>query len=236
MTRTLFLAGCAITAIATTLFAAPAAHAQLGILGAGPAPGTQGGISSGKSADDYYKKPPLAPGLPGARSTPDRAAPADRPATDMEPNDALFDAVNRGDIAAVREALGRGADIRAHNILGMTPTDLSVDLGHADITFLLLSMRNAAPAPGARRAGAAAPAKPAAAGGVRVATAPLTAVQADTPGSAPVARVAPAPARAPVVARVAPTPRPVPHPVAPRVMADDGGTPRPSVGFLGFGK
>ena len=47
----------------------------------------------------------------------------------MEPNDALFDAINRGDIAAARDAISRGADLGARNILGMTPMELSVDLG-----------------------------------------------------------------------------------------------------------
>ncbi len=59
----------------------------------------------------------------------------------MAPNEALFDSINRGDITAAREALGRGADLNAHNVLGMTPLDLSIDLGRNDISFLLLSMR-----------------------------------------------------------------------------------------------
>jgi ankyrin repeat protein len=59
----------------------------------------------------------------------------------MSPNEALFDSINRGDIVAAREALGRGADLNAQNVLGMTPLDLSIDLGRNDISFLLLSMR-----------------------------------------------------------------------------------------------
>ena len=59
----------------------------------------------------------------------------------MEPNEALFDAINRGDIGAARDAISRGADLQGHNILGMTPLELSVDLGRNDISFLLLSMR-----------------------------------------------------------------------------------------------
>ena len=78
--------------------------------------------------------------LPGARSVP---APADRSnaALNLRPNEALFDAVNRGDIGSAREALNRGADIEARNVLGATALELSVDLGRNDITFLLLSMR-----------------------------------------------------------------------------------------------
>jgi ankyrin repeat protein len=59
----------------------------------------------------------------------------------MPPTDALFDAINRGDIAAARDALNRGADLNGVNVLGMTPMELSVDLGRNDISFLLLSMR-----------------------------------------------------------------------------------------------
>src|SRR5271165_3374838 len=82
------------------------------------------------------------PALPGAAST-GGAAPASRPATDMEPTEALFDAINRGDIGAARDAISRGADLRGLNVLGMTPMELSVDLGRNDISFLLLSMRGA---------------------------------------------------------------------------------------------
>ena len=61
----------------------------------------------------------------------------------MEPTDALFDAINRGDIGSARDAISRGADLHGQNILGMTPMELSVDLGRNDISFLLLSMRGA---------------------------------------------------------------------------------------------
>jgi hypothetical protein len=242
MTRTLFSARCAVgaVAIAVTLIAAPPARAQIGnMLGGQLQSGSGTSIGAG-SANNNFRKPALAPGIPGARSTPDRAAPADKLATDMQPTDALFDAVNRGDIAAVREALGRGAEVSARNILGLTPVDLSVDLGHTKITFLLLSMRRGAPAPDARRGttrtATAAPAG-APAGGVHVNRAPLTAVRSDAEMAAsppPAPRMA-----APRMADVRPvTPRPVaPRPAPqPRVMADDGGTPRPSAGFLGFGR
>jgi hypothetical protein len=66
----------------------------------------------------------------------------------MSPNDALFDAINRGDLATVRDAMNRGALLNARNILGMTPLELSVDLSRNDITFYLLSLRGAdTPAP-----------------------------------------------------------------------------------------
>ena len=81
--------------------------------------------------------------MPGAQSQAGSAAPAERIPMDMPPTEALFDAINRGDIAAARDALNRGADIDARNVLGMTPLDSSIDLGRNDISFLLLSMRGA---------------------------------------------------------------------------------------------
>jgi hypothetical protein len=218
------------------LLAAGPAQAQVGnmltgVLASGQA---NGGLSSGKNPDDYYRKPAPPPGLPGARSTPDRAAPADKAATDMQPNDALFDAVNRGDMAAVREALGRGADVGAHNMLGLTPIDLSVDLGHTSITFLLLSMRRAAPDAGQARARTAA-APPAAA--LHVRTAPLTAVRREGQVREGRGREGAGRREAAAVPRPAPARPAAPHPSPrPQVVADDGGTPRPSAGFLGFGR
>lgn len=61
----------------------------------------------------------------------------------MPPTEALFDGVNRGEIEAVRDALARGAELNARNILGLTATELAIDLGRNDIAFLLLSMRGA---------------------------------------------------------------------------------------------
>ncbi len=149
---------------------------------------------------------PPPPALPGASSN-GGAAPPSRIATDMEPTEALFDAINRGDINAARDAISRGADLRGQNVLSMTPLELSVDLGRNDISFLLLSMRGgddgrAGPPP------------------ARVAGKPAATKQAKQ-----------APARSPArVATAAPaTPRTA------RLFAGDGGTPNPNAGFLGFG-
>lgn len=89
------------------------------------------------------QKAPVTPpdALPGARVDKDRVTPADRGIADMKPTDALFDAINRGDITTARDAISRGADLQGHNLLGMTPLELSVDLGRNDITFLILSYR-----------------------------------------------------------------------------------------------
>lgn len=151
-------------------------------------------------------KPAPPPALPGAQSG--LGAPATRIPTDLPPNEAMFDGVNRGDIGAVRDALSRGADINAHNILGITATELAVDLGRNDIAFLLLSMRGAETPRGSRgsaSAQAAAVAQP---------------------------RAAPAPRQTQAV-RPAATQR-TGEPPAPRLFAQDGGTPVPTAGFLGF--
>ena len=143
------------------------------------------------------------PALPGAASTASRPAPATRPATDMEPTDALFDAINRGDIAAARDAISRGADMKGRNILGMTPMELAVDLGRNDICFLLLSFRGEAN-PSSRQ----------------------SAATAEKPPAKPVRQVAQKSAR--------PVSTPPAQPQTPRLFANDGGTPIPNAGFLGF--
>ena len=153
----------------------------------------------------------LPPGLPGAQSRSD-AAPIDRIPADMPPNQALFDAINRGDIASARDALNRGADIDARNVLGMTPIDSAIDLGRNDIAFLLLSMRGSGPSSSPPSTAAnAAPATP----GKSLRT-------ARGPHRGPVERVASNAAPATPAART------------PRLFAGDGGAPAPQVGFLGF--
>jgi ankyrin repeat protein len=59
-----------------------------------------------------------------------------------DPTTALFTAINGNDYNAAQEAIGRGADLNAHNALGETPLDLSVALNRNSITFLLLGARN----------------------------------------------------------------------------------------------
>jgi hypothetical protein len=84
------------------------------------------------------KAPP--PAIPGAESSGEAAAPTKNVA-EMSPNDALFDAINRGDAAGARDAISRGAQLDARNVLGQTPTDAAIEANRNDITFLLLSMR-----------------------------------------------------------------------------------------------
>jgi len=167
-------------------------------------------VTTGKAKfNNNVPEPP--PALPGTTLNRDRVAPADKADQDLPPTDALFDAITRGDIAGARDALNRGADLNARDVLGLTPVDLSVDLARNDITFLLLSLRGSQPSATGPRppvlAGKSAPARPG--------PAPkAAALQQTVTRKAPQQIVEAAPERPPV---------------------GDSGTPNPAVGFLGFG-
>jgi hypothetical protein len=156
------------------------------------------------------RPPPAAlPGLQGRRAP--EPIPGD-PTQSLAPNEALFDAINRGDLPAARDAVARGADTEARNVLGLTPVDAAVDQGRTEIMFYLLSVRGAsrgggAPPPEAERRRAAAP-PPSRRDARRQRDA------AEPPRPAPVE--APAPVR------------------SARLWAGDGGAPNPAIGFLGF--
>ena len=191
--------------VTLSVIAASAGWAQL------PASGP--GVSSiGKrtATQGAQEKPPAAAPdvLPGAKARAP-AAPAARPTADMPPTEALFDAINRGDIASARDALNRGADLNGVNVLGMTPMELSVDLGRNDISFLLLSMRGEDAGRGSRAVAHDTQAAPASKKTAREAK--------SKPG---IARGAAAVAVKPVA--------------TPKLFANDGGAPLPSAGFLGF--
>ena len=162
-------------------------------------------------------KAPSPPALPGTHTDRADAAPAGKTVMDMQPTDALFDAINRGDTPAARDAVNRGADISGRNVLGMTPTELSVDLGRNDITFLLLSMRGPGDASTGASMGASHATQAASAKAVKVPPR-VTRVMA-TPGPRAPATNAPAANR--------------PRQYA--TGASDPGTPIPQAGFLGFG-
>lgn len=171
-----------------------------------------GQIGGGGAPFGGTKSPPPAPkvapppALPGAASS-GGAVPASRAPTDMEPTEALFDAINRGDIGTARDAISRGADLHGHNVLGMTPLELSVDLGRNDISFMLLSMR------------AADDGRPAQASATPATTKPPPAKQARRAPAHPAAK---ATASAPAPTQTA------------RLFSGDGGAPNPNAGFLGF--
>jgi hypothetical protein len=135
-------------ALLVLLTGAHPAFAQLGggaVGGPGAPAGGRGGPNGGAGAGDEKKeKPPEPPpSIPGAEANPDTVIPADKSTAELLPNEALFDAITRGDIASARDALNRGAQLDAHNVLGQTPTEASISLDRNDITFLLLSMRGA---------------------------------------------------------------------------------------------
>jgi len=176
--------------------------------------------SSGRGSPIQSKAAPEKPALPAPDAVPGAkartpAAPPTHVANDMPPTEALFDAINRGDMAGARDALNRGADLNGVNVLGMTPMELSVDLGRNDISFMLLSMRGEDSGRGSR------------------------AVARDIANPAPAAKppsLARSAAQKKSAARSKPTDIPVAtKPIAtPKLFANDGGTPVPSAGFLGF--
>ncbi len=168
---------------------------------------------------------PVEPGpaaVPGARAEPSSAAPAERLPADMPPTEALFDAINRGDTVAAREAIGRGADITGRNVLGLTPLEQSVDLGRNEISFLLLSLRGGAgysTASGPGRAATGTAGSPAQSRAERrQAAADAARARREQLAQSRTARreAAPAPSH------------------NARLFAGDGGAPVPQAGFLGF--
>jgi hypothetical protein len=178
-----------------------------------------GGLPGGGHGSPMQSKAPQKPTVGAPDAVPgDKArapaAPSTHVAGDMQPTDALFDAINRGDIASARDALNRGADLNGVNVLGMTPMELSVDLGRNDISFLLLSMRGEDSGRGSRAVGRDA---------VAGAPASKTAVAA----KAAVAKSGGRSRSTEVPVATRPT-------ATPKLFANDGGTPLPNVGFLGF--
>jgi hypothetical protein len=203
-----------LAALALLGFATRTAQAQTAV----PTASNLAARSGQSLAPEQVNKPERLPdALPGASSQSDRVTPAQH-APIANPTDALFDAINRGDIATARDAIDRGADLSGRNILGLTPLDLSVDLGRNDITFLLLSLRNGDSKPNrggpARTVQTAKTEKPSPG---KTATDPKVAARAPAKPARPVVAVA----------------DPVPQPVAQQFAS--GGTPDPAVGFLGFG-
>jgi hypothetical protein len=197
--------------VTVTVFASSAAWSQTAM------DSRVGSVGRAERAEAGAKQSaPLAPpeAIPGAAPRAP-AAPATKPIGDLQPNDALFDAINRGDIAAARDALNRGADLDAVNVLGMTPMALSVDLSRNDITFLLLSMRGEDSDRGSRALGRG----------------PQSSGKTALSGK-PASQRRPVPTK---TASVAHTPVADKSMATPRRFANDGGTPLPSAGFLGFG-
>ncbi len=214
-----------IFAVATCALAAgvTSASAQFSSNGL-PGIGAAGQPRNNGASDQGAAKGPAAPpdAIPGAKAR-QPAAPATRSANDLNPTEALFDAIDRGDIAAARDALNRGADLKGVNVLGMTPMELSVDLGHNDISFLLLSLREGDSGRDSRT-----PNRGARAGGQpSVFDKPGVVAKAPAPGhkTTAVTKAVPAPGK---VAAEKPA-------ALPKLGSNDGGAPQPNAGFLGFG-
>lgn len=191
----------------------------------GPGSGNFGGLQGapnigGKEAPPAFGKPALPPpaALPGARSQPNAVALPSTPPTMLDPTQELFDAINRGDASAAQDAVSRGADVNGLNELGLTPVQLSVDLGRNDITFLLLS-NGAGQSPGG-------PAAAQLAAGRQSGKGTKAANLLETPRHSAQARVA----------HVRVQTVPVAQRELPQLYANDGGAPVPSAGFLGFGQ
>jgi hypothetical protein len=112
------------------------------------------------------KAVPRPSAVPGTKTDAVAPAPAQKLPGEMNPTDALFDGINRGDLASVKDAITRGAELDARNILGLSPLELSIDLGYQNISFLLLSLRDSGggsrsgPPAGSKTAKAAKPARP----------------------------------------------------------------------------
>lgn len=202
MRRILFLAPLMVTLLPGQPFGPSPALAQF----AGPALDTPrpGGGS---------RPPPALPGL-AARQAP-QPIPGD-PNANLSPTAALFDAINRGDLPAARDAVSRGASLEERNVLGLTAIDAAVDQGRNEIMFFLLSAR------GANRPQQTPDAS----------LSPAQRAARDRAAAAEAERSARAAAAALGGGRGAPRgPAPV---TKPRLFANDGGAPRPEMGFLGF--
>ncbi|MBW6398111.1 ankyrin repeat domain-containing protein [Roseomonas sp. HJA6] len=156
------------------------------------------------------RPPPALPGI-AARRAPE-PIPGD-PNANLSPTAALFDAITRGDLPAARDAVNRGASLDERNVLGLTAIDAAVDQGRNEILFFLLSARGAVRGPSAPPEASLSPAQRAA---------------RDRAARAEAERAA----RAATVGRGGPR-GPAPQ-SRPRLFANDGGAPRPEMGFLGF--
>jgi hypothetical protein len=109
-------------------------------------PGTNqtGAGGDGPTIQPRAPTPDVAPpALPGAGAVPGLAtAPQVARTISGDPTTALFDAINKNDYNAAQDALSRGADLTAQDPLGETPLELSIDLNHNSITFMILAARN----------------------------------------------------------------------------------------------
>jgi hypothetical protein len=191
-----------------------------GVLAQGANPGQltvpgPGPTSSKPATGGPREKAP--PALPGARAEPTAVAPAAKNAMELPPNEALFDAINRGDLAVAKDAVARGADLDAKNVLGLTPIELAVDLGRNQLSFYLLSLRGGTSAPRAPNA-------------AQIAAMSKPPSRAERLAEERAARAEKQARQRSAAADASPPP----GPQVPRLFSGDGGQPNPGAGFLGF--
>ncbi|WP_304813221.1 hypothetical protein [Falsiroseomonas sp.] len=186
------------------------------------APQTPPALAQGmiRPADTQRAPGAAAPALPGlaARSAP-APIPADPAAAGLSPNEALFDAVARGDLPAARDAVARGANIESRNALGLSPLDAAVDQGRNEIAFYLLSARD--------RTRMSAPPPPSVPGQ----PSPAEAIAARLGAAPPPGATVRAPMNTPPALAAQPAGA---LPVGARLWAGNGGAAQPDIGFLGF--
>jgi len=190
-----------------------------------------------KGNDNLNTAQPSAAGLPGAG----RRMPVNKGAissTLLSPNDALFDAIDRGDVASARDAVARGADLSATNAVGQSPIDESVDLGRNEITFLLVTLLHANGSQISDAQGGPMAAPPANTLGLsskdqHTAAAPV-AFFGNPEGVATTTRRKRAHGTSEVSATTPLRSKP-PTSVSQPSYADNNGAPVPSAGFVGFG-
>jgi hypothetical protein len=199
----------------------PEAAAQFGRPTASRAP---------RPTEEAAKPPP--PGLPGLqyRRAPE-VIPAD-PNAQLSPTEALFDAINRGDLVTAKDSVTRGADLDATNVLGLRPEEAAVDQNRNDILFYLLSVRglyrNSGPPEAAQT-------RTADRSNGRNPRNSRTARAGEESEDAPVPRGRRG--QAPPASVTAERGAPLPSTASarnPRLWANDGGSAQPDVGFLGF--
>ena len=161
--------------------------------------GSQGATARSSRARQVEPAPP--PALPGARAEPTAVAPADaRPPPTCRPPRRCSTRSTAATSPTAKDAVSRGADLNGTNVLGLTPLELSVDLGRNQhlVPAALAARRRPATAPRrgapARRRGAeAADAGPSALAAARAAERPSAAAQAAAPWPTPSPRRAAAP-------------------------------------------
>ncbi len=192
-----------------------------------PSPNSTGPVVQGGSG--IAPAQPSVPGLPGAHQSNGPVNHGTINGDLLSPNDELFDAIDRGDAAAARDAIARGAELSATNAVGQTPIDESVALGRNEITFLLVTLLHS---DGSDITDAQGPmaAPPANTLGLsskdeRDASAPVSFFGGQATGGAAPRRSAYGSEETTADAGVAAAPP----------TADDSGAPVPSAGFVGFG-